>query len=244
MIATPSLPRLDGYLKKRGREGKAPPHGLYKINTDAAIFNQQGIGCLLHPAFLPSPVPRALWCRKSYVLSDHEHTAWDPDFLWMGTKESYSSHHSFLGLVNYYRTWRVLQGPWPIGIKDESLHLSHICSFRIKKASGRQWDLRLSWKLSKGVLSQIALFNSMIFEWIPEWTTHGVTLSLKTHVIVHASRPGILYLKGSYMSTIYSYFRNEGLSLSWVTQPDPDLTHTYFPVLKSAISQPDSKTVV
>lgn len=60
MIATPSLPRLDGYLKKRGREGKAPPHGLYKINTDAAIFNQQGIGCLLHPAFLPSPVPRAL----------------------------------------------------------------------------------------------------------------------------------------------------------------------------------------
>lgn len=31
----------------------APPHGVYKIHTDAAIFNQQGIGCLLHPA-LPS----------------------------------------------------------------------------------------------------------------------------------------------------------------------------------------------
>lgn len=32
---------------------QAPPHGVYKIKTDAAIFNQQGIGCLLHPA-LPS----------------------------------------------------------------------------------------------------------------------------------------------------------------------------------------------
>jgi len=46
-------------------------------------------------------------------------------------------------------------------------------------------------------------------EYPKEWTTHGVTLFLKTHVIVHASRPGIQYLKGSYMSTIYSYFRLE-----------------------------------
>ena len=38
---------------------QAPPHGVYKINTDAAIFNQQGIGCLLHPA-LPSLTSRAI----------------------------------------------------------------------------------------------------------------------------------------------------------------------------------------
>lgn len=45
-------------------------------------------------------------------------------------------------------------------------------------------------------------FRDNLFHWFI--TLEYRALSLKTHVIVHASRPGIQYLKGSYMSTISS----------------------------------------